>query len=831
MSQVDRKVILKSMRICRFCLTDQEPLTSIYEKDVRSKNLIPLPLQIMACVSIEVFQSDGMPQLICKICRLQTSRSYKFKTHCKQSDDALKLFLATGNFKKPNLTIKEVLELDEEEPEDPLKLTEESPKPQGPPAKRAKPNSSTTQKSENVERHQATQREKSIQEEIQMEEGEIYQEDYSNENATKMEDVEELEDLQDEENENYEFEGTVEESVDSRGEVTNITPNLSVYACTKCDRSFPLQQLLEIHMRNHGRERKFSCRRCNKLFFSKYDLAKHTAVHTGEKPYQCVACLKTFARPTLLHRHEKIHVEIPKYLCTTCDRTFLALEELERHEQIHKKARPYSCDKCDKSFAFKQGLERHQETHRTDKPHKCNYCTESFDTPAKLARHVTTHAGIRPYPCKYCHRTFLLSHHLTRHLRGHYANPQQTSSKPQYNYKCSECTMQYKRKDGLIGHSTIHSMVSLKCIFCFKQFDDLKLVREHVKSHMYGNIYPCEKCNYLFITAKHLEDHEQNQCVGNLDKEEEEFELFEATNANNDSINIFTDPENSINDEEDNTQDGKSEADEAKMNTSEQDNSVRRSSRPTKIKDYAQFIKDELGSESEHDSNAENDDLYEEDENTQQKKVPKKVEDTIKPIIKPDGTKTYASKGQKKQTASATIVKPTETPQPTAAPTPSVSIDLPQEKWTKGEIMEMKIGEKIVKVQKVLMSKAEVEEMARQGKIKMKGGAMLLKQPIKKSAIDGTKLKSPIAASTPLPKIKKNITANKKDENETTPKKSTPSIESNEIKKSVRTYGTKKVSTTTPVKIKEEQLQAVSEETGEKTTADVPEDTSQINVK
>lgn len=42
-----------------------------------------------------------MPQLICNNCRQQTIQAYNFKTTCKRSDDALKLFLATGNLIKP----------------------------------------------------------------------------------------------------------------------------------------------------------------------------------------------------------------------------------------------------------------------------------------------------------------------------------------------------------------------------------------------------------------------------------------------------------------------------------------------------------------------------------------------------------------------------------------------------------------------------------------------------------------------------------------------------------------------------------------------------------
>lgn len=50
----DLKVELKNMRICRFCLNRNEPLTNIYSIENRLNRSVPLPLQIMACVAIEV---------------------------------------------------------------------------------------------------------------------------------------------------------------------------------------------------------------------------------------------------------------------------------------------------------------------------------------------------------------------------------------------------------------------------------------------------------------------------------------------------------------------------------------------------------------------------------------------------------------------------------------------------------------------------------------------------------------------------------------------------------------------------------------------------------
>ncbi len=38
----------------------------------------------------------------------------------------------------------------------------------------------------------------------------------------------------------------------------------NVFPCPYCERSFPLKQLLDIHVTNHTRERKFSCEICQK---------------------------------------------------------------------------------------------------------------------------------------------------------------------------------------------------------------------------------------------------------------------------------------------------------------------------------------------------------------------------------------------------------------------------------------------------------------------------------------------------------------------------------------------------------------------------------------
>ncbi|XP_058056783.1 RE1-silencing transcription factor-like [Anopheles bellator] len=275
-----------------------------------------------------------------------------------------------------------------------------------------------------------------------------------------------------------------------------------VFPCTECDRSFPLKQLLDIHMLNHTRARNFPCELCNKRFFSKYDLAKHHTTHTGERPYVCVVCRAAFSRSTLLTRHQATHKDLLQHTCTYCNRDFITEADLSKHMANHEKTRPFQCSSCPKSFRYKQGLERHETLHMKDLPFKCEYCDHSFITSVKLSRHLTTHAGRRPYPCRMCNKSFLLSHHLTRHLRSH-------GAAGQGEYRCNDCNEMFENKNSLIYHSAQHAAENLTCPLCKEQFDDLDAVVEHIQLHTDDDAFECVYCDLMFVTNDKLQDHHQ----------------------------------------------------------------------------------------------------------------------------------------------------------------------------------------------------------------------------------------------------------------------------------------------------------------------------------
>ncbi|XP_060526327.1 transcriptional repressor CTCF-like [Cylas formicarius] len=739
----DRSSSLSEMKVCRFCLSaDENDLTNICQKSSKehNKQSVPLPVQIMACVAIEVFPNDGMPQLICGNCKRETARSYIFKTNCKRADDALRLFLYTGKLTKPNL--EQVPHKDIAEPIAPREFK--------------------------ICREPASK--ETGQRVIKLEDGsEVVTLTVAGPTDTSCEPEEnEIEKIIYVNDGSQELETQSDNDEDVNQAVQQVATEC--FACNHCDRTFPLKQLLELHVTNHERERHFNCSTCDKSFFSKYDLNKHERTHDDEKPYSCVVCGRSFAREALLRRHEAVHGTAPKYMCGVCDRTYLSKPDLDEHARKHQKRRPFTCAMCDKSFVFKQGLERHMATHAQDKPHKCNYCDASFNTAIRLARHVTSHAGLRPYPCKICARTFLLSHHLTRHMRTHYAAEQ--GRKPEETvgqHKCDICSMSFKRKDSLINHSAIHSMVNLVCVICNTSFETAQMVKEHITTHLQGLPFPCERCDYSFESSEQLEEHELKHA------EMEYEEQIEQEFINETSRQMETDEEDADDDDDDGevkeytiTDGGGLEAVpknrppkrmgfESDYHTSGQESIYEMEAGevlygreleeepPEEQKYIREFFKTEIESEVEEESRS------------QESPEAEQQEEVLRPIVRSEGTKVYKRKGpvdrkrpypvmQEAAIAEATL----ETASLEEITDSSAEMRLSRELLNsipKKSRTNVIVGDRVVKVQKFIMTKEEIKNLAKEGVIELKNGQVVLKnsgksiinaslKPVQKKDID-----------------------------------------------------------------------------------------------
>lgn len=303
------------------------------------------------------------------------------------------------------------------------------------------------------------------------------------------------------------------------------------YPCDQCNRTFPLRQLLDMHMERHGRDRVAECDICHKRFFTKYDLTKHALVHRiGEKRFMCAVCPAGFSRANLLVRHELLHQDELRFKCGTCQKKFVSREELDRHERRHKIVRNYQCQLCEKSFAFKQGLERHETIHAKKQPYPCSYCGVGFPTATRLARHLTEHAGTRPYPCRCCNKSFLLSHHLTRHMRSHQKRGDNVaaikrSAKSGENtgegaeavdadsmLECMVCDLAFAGYSELMDHSEQHALESGECPFCKMELVTEAEAIEHMRQHGEQQ-HACEFCDLMFAQEEHKEQHCQLEHI------------------------------------------------------------------------------------------------------------------------------------------------------------------------------------------------------------------------------------------------------------------------------------------------------------------------------
>ncbi|CAH2099866.1 unnamed protein product [Euphydryas editha] len=496
------KKSLSAVKMCRFCLTQNDSLRSLYDKTRTSKNSVNLHLKILSCVSIEVYPSDQMPTFICDRCKFFMNLFYEYKQIVRQADQTILQYFQHG-------TPMEIINW-------PKTLTNVF---QSKVVKTVVEGGATVQ---------VTSQDNSDSDD---DEGNVYNVkigDMPDETSTacvKVITSNDDKDLIEDSN----TRGKESGEIDQDQEVLEKRLEDGCWPCDECNCTYPLQQLLDLHKRQKHRARTVECDQCDDKFFSKYDLAAHQLRHTDEMPFQCIACGKKFKRLILLKRHEKhIHSELPQQVCPNCPASFLSIEELEAHQKRHISVqRPYDCTICGKKFHEKSTLQRHKDVvHNKTPTFCCEYCPERFVSMTKLARHVRSHAGDRPYPCKFCDKSFTKSHHYTRHLRlkhretgleGREAREGQEGQEGRArrgagafeaeSFRCEQCDDTFSSQDDLIYHSAIHATQNLTCPLCQEKFEDVDAVTAHIKSHVNGVEFMCDYCELVFTTKEKLDTH------------------------------------------------------------------------------------------------------------------------------------------------------------------------------------------------------------------------------------------------------------------------------------------------------------------------------------
>ncbi|XP_022088544.1 histone-lysine N-methyltransferase SETD1B-like isoform X2 [Acanthaster planci] len=133
---------------------------------------------------------------------------------------------------------------------------------------------------------------------------------------------------------------------------SGVTLGETSFLCEVCNKVFPLQRLLNRHMKCHSATKRYNCAFCSKGFNDTFDLKRHVRTHTGVRPYKCEHCSKAFTQRCSLESHlSKVHRLLHDYnfkqrrskvfVCEECGAT---TEQAEEHYAHIRDAHPNSAE-------------------------------------------------------------------------------------------------------------------------------------------------------------------------------------------------------------------------------------------------------------------------------------------------------------------------------------------------------------------------------------------------------------------------------------------------------------------------------------------------------
>lgn len=865
-----RKESLSTLKICRFCLSQDETLlTNLYEKNRAPKNAITLQLKILSCVAIEVFPSDKMPPYICTRCKFFMDLNFEFKRICRSADENILQFIQNGTTLEslnwpPSL--KKIFQLKSKG-----KVPAEVPV-----MKTVIEGGATVQ---------------------------VSTQDLSD---TDMEDDENVYNIKI-------GDGPDDESNSARIKV--ITTDNSKEKTKSSNKGYSSITKLTRHVRTHAGQRSYPCKFCNKSFVKSHHYTRHLrAKHASqsasraepEEQFRCEQCDDAFSTQDDLIYHSAIHAT-QNLICPLCQEKFDDVDAVTAHIKSHVNGLEFMCDYCELIFTEREKLDNHVATvHDEEIISEVGQDDSSIEMDAEDAEeeedddnpiNLTEENGEMVVEIKKA-ENFMLDTY-----KGE-ADPGVTVDNTEHNSEDSEIEMTFtdmSRVDPVTGpikdelsekQPSLPSAESVTLKLneqstekCESQTASILRKAEEVKRKTQSKIdAPQEK------KAKPNNNNkvESSTPVGASDKSlrllEKELQDLKRTNTRSEPFKTSTKSleslrsrrpqihtstpktrsvdekkpqlvqskltlidkkiqdkraltkENKEPKEAKDTKNNSNAKDEkevkevikdkagSKNGTSEkrEDGPVRRSARPSKIRDYAKMIRDNSQNSDFSNEDSDNDDS--DDNEFKETEIPpetrmKQRRASVKPVVvakqaqtsseptptpprkrgrprkdsklppkikkedkaetkieqvnleksqkdsdsskldkvtseKDDGSKSdltdsESGKPNSDQNAPGGVLVSPTTGQtlkkvPIKALPPGVK-PLPLLANTRlgsGEVCEMQIGKKLVKVQKIVMTKAEVEAMAKKGLVEMKDGTMVLKQGIKIPTADNNTLKS-----------------------------------------------------------------------------------------
>ncbi|CAB3237286.1 unnamed protein product [Arctia plantaginis] len=856
-----RKDNLTALKLCRFCLSQDETLTSLYDRNRAPKNSVPLPLKILSCVSIEVFPSDRMPSYICNRCKFFMDISYEYKQMCRQADENVLQYIQSGtdlnSVSWPSSLQKLFRVATKSAPELAVMKT-------------VVEGGATVQVTANG--------------------SDSEEEDDENVYNVKIGD------------------GSDEGPKNARVKV--ITGNKQNKGKPKPGKGFLSVSKLTSHVRGHAGDRSYPCKYCNKSFMKSHHYTRHLrikhreAISTcrgpfGESPdqYRCEQCDDTFSTQDELIYHSAIHAT-QNLICPLCQEKFEDVDAVTVHIKSHVNGTEFMCDLCELVFTSKEKLDNHITIAHEDElrsegtgqdESSVEMDVEDDEDEATInLKEEDDHMVVEIKKPD----DFMLTTSQSEELGAEHSNSEESDSEITFTNLATVDTLAMTRKEAAnavsekpVFTSTADSGIIKTIVTAPKNTEKTSLQTapilrraEEIKRKVQSSIDAApEKRNTktesnntgasdkslrllekelqelkrtntrtetVKTSAKSIEtlrnrrpqihtstpklktsavEEKKTQIATKtpaLEKKQPERRIVTKENKEPKEVKDTKGNNVSAKDEKDNKEKEKDTPKNIAKNgpneKSTGEEGIRRSTRPSKIKDYAKMIRDRSQDSEDDDDSDEVDEEYKETEKIIEKPKARRgsIKSSAKPVlaaaaspaatpvarkrgrprkintpatpakvrkednnseevksddadkeseneIKPKGNAPPSGKANEKveiekdnklvdevKSAPGVLVSPTgQTLKkiPIKALPPGIKpLPLPvnARPLSGGEVCEMQIGKKVVKVQKIVMTKAEVEAMAKKGLVEMKDGTMVLKQGIKLPTSDPSAIKN-----------------------------------------------------------------------------------------
>ncbi|XP_050312825.1 zinc finger protein 813-like [Anthonomus grandis grandis] len=449
--------------VCRLCMEKEDELISIFNNE----EVVPLTLRIMACVALEVFEGDGLPDKICHPCKFQLEKSYNFRKKCEQSDMKLRIHLKELKEKLGNIIEDDEFNRDSQgdrSDEDELEIVHDS---------------MDKETEESTEKVASTEEDIVGVAKVSYIEGPEEPENTPNE-ITLAADTEgskeactlktsatlkvETEQLDNDDDNVSSSDQPMDDIYDSNiGAIAdavkatlanqpgiNVAGQLQIKVNPSSGKTTQVEVTTDdghVIVMEISTEDQVDDRNSNSENLKRDSVLTEINDEGELKVFKCEYCPLSFSRRIALKRHSSVHSQQRGFSCGICEKWFPTKSALIRHERIHTGERPFQCEICTKSFAQKEILFRHMMTHSGQKPYNCPQCPSGFNQKVHLRSHMRKHAESDPHDmqlhyCSLCPKVFCHASGLSRHLLTHTGKL----------FKCTDCPKTFTDKSSLRRH-------------------------------------------------------------------------------------------------------------------------------------------------------------------------------------------------------------------------------------------------------------------------------------------------------------------------------------------------------------------------------------------